>query len=40
MGQHQVTKQVERVEGCMALAVMASLLLLKLRACDVSANRL
>jgi hypothetical protein len=37
LGQHQVTKQVDRVER--AVAIMASLLLLTLRAQDIPADR-
>jgi hypothetical protein len=40
LGQHQVTKQVGRVERSVAAAIMASLLLLKLRAKDIPADRL
>jgi len=39
MGQHQVTKQVDRVERSVAVAIMAYLLLLKLRAQDIPADR-
>jgi hypothetical protein len=39
MGQHQVTKQVDRVERSVAVAIMAYLLLLKLRAKDIPADR-
>jgi hypothetical protein len=39
MGQHQVTKQVDRVERSVAVAIRASLLLLRLRARDISADR-
>jgi hypothetical protein len=39
MGQHQVTKQVERVERSVAVAIMAYLLLLKLRAKDIPADK-
>jgi hypothetical protein len=39
LGQHQVTKQVERVERSVAVAIMAYLLLLKLRAQDIPADR-
>ena len=39
LGQHQVTKQVGRVERSVAVALMASLLLLKLRAQDIPADR-
>jgi hypothetical protein len=39
LGQHQVTKQPDRVERSVAVAIMAYLLLLKLRAKDVPADR-
>lgn len=39
LGQHQVTKQSARVERSVAVAIMAYLLLLKLRAQDVPADR-
>jgi hypothetical protein len=39
VGQHQVTKKVDRVERSMAVAIMAYLLLLKLRAKDIPAER-
>jgi Transposase DDE domain len=39
LGQHQVTKCVERVERSVAIAIMAYLLLLKLRAQDIPADR-
>jgi hypothetical protein len=39
MGQHQVTTQVDRVERSVAVAIMASLLLLKLRAKDIPADQ-
>jgi hypothetical protein len=39
LGQHQVTKQVDRVERAVAVAIMASLLLLTLRAQDIPADR-
>lgn len=39
MGQHQVTKQVDRVERSVAVAIMAYLLLLKLQAKDIPADR-
>jgi hypothetical protein len=39
MGQHQVTKQADRVERSVAVAIMAYLLLLKLRAKDIPADR-
>jgi hypothetical protein len=39
MGQHQVTKQVDRVERSVAVAIMADLLLLKLHAKDLPADR-
>jgi hypothetical protein len=39
LGQHQVTKKADRVERSVAVAIMASLLLLKLRAQDVPADR-
>jgi Transposase DDE domain len=39
LGQHQVTKQVGRVERSVAVALMAYLLLLKLRAQDIPADR-
>jgi DDE family transposase len=39
LGQHQVTKQVDRVERSVAVAIMAYLLLLKLRAEDIPADR-
>ena len=39
MGQHQVTKKVDRVERSVAVAIMAYLLLLKLRAKDIPTDR-
>jgi hypothetical protein len=39
MGQQQVPKQVDRVERSVAVAIMAYLLLLKLRAKDIPADR-
>ncbi len=39
LGQHQVTKKVERVESSVAVAIMASLLRLKRRAQDIPADR-
>jgi hypothetical protein len=39
LGQHQVTKQVDRVERSVAVAIMADLLLLKLSAQDIPADR-
>jgi hypothetical protein len=39
LGQYQVTKQADRVERSVAVAIMADLLLLKLRAKDVPADR-
>jgi Transposase DDE domain len=39
LGQHQVTTCVERVERSVAIAIMAYLLLLKLRAQDIPADR-
>jgi hypothetical protein len=39
LGQHQVTKQPERVGRSVAVAIMAYLLLLKLRARDVPPDR-
>lgn len=39
LGQHQVTKQADRVERSVAVAIMAYLLLLKLRAKDIPADR-
>ena len=39
MGQHQVTKPADRVERSVAVAIMADLLLLKLRAKDIPADR-
>jgi hypothetical protein len=39
MGQQQVTKPVHRVERSVAVAIMAYLLLLKLQAKDIPANR-
>jgi hypothetical protein len=39
MGQHQVTKQTDRVERSVAVAIIAYLLLLKLRAKDIPADR-
>jgi Transposase DDE domain len=39
LGQHQLTKQVDRVERSVAVAIMAYLLLLKLRAKDIPADR-
>jgi hypothetical protein len=39
LGQHQVTQQVGRVERSVAVAIMASLLLLKLRAKDIPTDK-
>jgi hypothetical protein len=39
VGQHQVTKQLGRVERSVAVAIMAYLLLLKLRAQDIPTDR-
>jgi hypothetical protein len=39
LGQHQVTKRTDRVGRAVAVAIMAYLLLLKLRAQDVPADR-
>jgi hypothetical protein len=39
LGQHQVTEQTARVERAVAVAIMAYVLLLKLRAQDVPADR-
>jgi hypothetical protein len=39
VGQHQVTKKVDRVERSVAVAIMAYLLLLKLHAKDIPADR-
>jgi len=39
MGQHQVTKRVDRVERSVAVAIMAYLLLLRLCAHDIPADR-
>jgi hypothetical protein len=39
MGPHQVTTHVDRVERSVAVAIMAYLLLLKLRAKDIPADR-
>jgi hypothetical protein len=39
LGQHQVTQKADRVERSVAVAIMAYLLLLKLRAQDVPADR-
>ena len=39
MGQHQVAKKVDRVERSVAVAIMAYLLLLKLQAKDIPADR-
>ena len=39
LGQHQVTTQVDRVERSVAVAIMAYLLLLTLRAKDIPADR-
>ena len=39
LGQHQVTKQADRVERSVAVAIMAYLLLLKRRARDIPADR-
>jgi hypothetical protein len=39
MGQHQVTKDVGRVERSIAVSIMASLLLLRLKAQDIPADR-
>jgi hypothetical protein len=39
LGQHQVTKQVDRVERSVAVAIMAYLLLLRLRATDIPADK-
>jgi hypothetical protein len=39
LGPHQVTKEVDRVERSVAIAIMAYRLLLKLRAQDIPADR-
>ena len=39
LGQHQVTSKADRVERSVAVAIMAYLLLLKLRAKDLPADR-
>jgi hypothetical protein len=39
LGQHQVTRKTDRVERSVAVAIMAYLLLLKLRAKDIPADR-
>jgi hypothetical protein len=39
LGQHQVTKQAARVERSVAVAIMAYLLLLKLRAKDIPRDK-
>jgi len=39
LGQHQVPKKPDRVERSVAVAIMAYLLLLKLRATDIPADR-
>jgi hypothetical protein len=39
LGQHQVTKRVDRIERSVTVAIMAYLLLLKLRAKDIPADR-
>ena len=39
LGQHQVTKEVERVERSVAVAIMAYLLLLRLQAKHIPADR-
>jgi hypothetical protein len=39
MGQHQVTTQADRVERSVAVAIIASRLLLKRRAQDIPADR-
>jgi hypothetical protein len=39
LGQHQVTQTADRVEGSVAMAIIAYLLLLKLRAQDIPADR-
>jgi Transposase DDE domain len=39
LGQHQVTRRADRVERSVAIAIMAYLLLLKLRANDIPADR-
>jgi hypothetical protein len=39
LGQHQVAKQADRVERSVAVAIMAYLLLLKLQAKDIPADR-
>jgi hypothetical protein len=39
MGQYQVTKQADRVERSVAVAIMAYLLLLRLRAKDIPTDR-
>jgi hypothetical protein len=39
LGQHQVTKKVDRVKRSVAVAIMAYLLLLKLRAQAIRADR-
>jgi hypothetical protein len=38
MGQHQVAKKVDRVERSVAVAIIAYLLLLKMRAKDIPAD--
>ena len=38
MGQHQVTKQVERVERSIGISVVAYLMLIKLRAQNIPAH--
>jgi hypothetical protein len=39
LGQHQVTRRADRVERSVAIAIMAYLLLLKLRANDIPTDR-
>jgi hypothetical protein len=39
LGQHQVTKKVDRIERSVAVAIIAYLLLLKLQAKDIPADR-
>jgi hypothetical protein len=40
LGQYQVTKRADRIERSVAIAIMAYLLLLKLRAHDIIPDRL
>jgi hypothetical protein len=35
LGQHQVTKETQRVERSVAISILAYLMLLKFRACDI-----